>query len=169
MASPEPPPIDAHAHIATDVTAGQVRHLDGAVIFAVTRGLSEAAAVPHGCHANLIWGIGVHPGDRESLDRYRGERFEALLPRFALVGEVGLDRRAGHLDRQREVLTDILARTAEIPVMLSIHSTREQQPKLSPSSRNTMSAARSCTGSAGAPTRYARQLTMAPGSQSTGQ
>ncbi len=123
MASPELPPIDTHAHIATDVTAAQVRHLDGAVIFAVTRSLSEAAAVPHGCHANLIWGIGVHPGDRESLGRYRGERFEALLPRFALVGEVGLDRRAGHLDRQREVFTDILARTAEIPVMMSIHST----------------------------------------------
>lgn len=118
----EPPALDTHAHIATDVTAAQVRRLDGAVVFAVTRSLSEAAAVPHGCYPTMVWGIGVHPGDSAALDRYDGDRFSRLLPRFSLVGEIGLDRRAGRLDRQREVLVDILMRVADAPTLLSIHS-----------------------------------------------
>ncbi len=123
MAFPELPPIDAHAHLATDVTAAQVRRLGNAVIFAMTRSLSEASSVPFGCYDNLIWGIGVHPGDPDALERYSGERFETLLPRFALVGEVGLDRRSGRLARQQEVLADILNRTADNPVVVSLHST----------------------------------------------
>lgn len=118
----ESPALDTHAHIATDVTAPQVRGLAASVVFAVTRNLSEAAAVPHGCYPTLVWGIGVHPGDSTALDRYEGDRFSRLLPRFSLVGEVGLDRRAGRLERQREVLGDILMRSAEAPVLMSIHS-----------------------------------------------
>jgi TatD DNase family protein len=123
MDFPKPTAIDAHAHIATDVTAAQVRGLRGAIVFAMTRNLSEAAAVPHGCYGSIVWGIGVHPRDRDGQDRYVGDRFEAMLPKFGLIGEVGLDRRAGHLDRQREVFADILVRTGEAPVMVSIHST----------------------------------------------
>lgn len=122
MASPDLPALDTHAHLATDVTAMQVRRLGDAVIFCVTRSLSEAAAAPHGVYPNLLWGLGVHPGSREALERYDGDRFEGLLPKFALVGEVGLDRRAGRLDRQREVLSDLLARLHDAPVLLSIHS-----------------------------------------------
>jgi TatD DNase family protein len=119
----DPPALDAHAHIATDVTAAQVRGLGGAVVFAMTRSLSEAASVPHGCYSNILWGIGVHPRDADGLDRYSGERFETLLPKFALVGEVGLDRRAGRFDRQQEVFAEILLRTGASPVIVSIHST----------------------------------------------
>jgi TatD DNase family protein len=123
LASPDLPPLDAHAHIATDVTATQVRRLQGAVIFAVTRSLSEAAAAAHGTYPNIIWGLGTHPGDRQALERYSPQRFEQLIPKFLLVGEIGLDRRAGHLDQQTEVFTDILSRLADVPVMVSIHST----------------------------------------------
>lgn len=118
----EPAALDAHAHIATDVTAAQVRRIDTAVVFAVTRSLSESAAVPHGCYPTMVWGIGVHPGDSAALDRYDGDRFSRLLPRFPLVGEIGLDRRAGRRERQREVFIDILTRVVDAPVLLSIHS-----------------------------------------------
>jgi TatD DNase family protein len=123
MDFPRPTTIDAHAHIATDVTSAQVQGLRGAIVFAMTRSLSEAAAVPHGCYGNIVWGIGVHPRDSSGLDRYVGDRFEAMLPNFGLVGEVGLDRRAGRLHRQREVFADILIRTGANPVIVSIHST----------------------------------------------
>jgi len=115
--------IDAHAHIAVDVTAAQVRRLRGAIVFAMTRSLAEAASVPHGCYGNIVWGVGVHPRDSDSLDGYVGERFDAMISRFGLVGEVGLDRRAGSFDRQGEVFTDILIRTGASPVIVSIHST----------------------------------------------
>lgn len=123
MVFPDVPPLDAHAHIATDVTMDQVRRLGGAVILAVTRDLSEAATVPFGCYPTLIWGVGVHPRNGSGLAAYSGERFNALLPRFALVGEVGLDHRAGQLATQRQVFSDILARTGDNPVITSIHST----------------------------------------------
>lgn len=123
MAFPDLPPIDAHAHIATDVTAAQVRRLGGSVVFAVTRSLSEAASAPLGVHQSLVWGLGVHPADRQALDRYDGNRFERLLPKFILVGEIGLDRRAGKLDEQSKVLDDILTRLVDASVLLSLHTT----------------------------------------------
>jgi TatD DNase family protein len=123
LASPDLPPVDTHAHIATDVTPAQFRRLGGSAIFAVTRSLSEAASAPHGVYPSLIWGLGVHPADRQALERYDGDRFERLLSKFILVGEIGLDRRAGKLDQQREVLNDILARLSDAPVLLSLHST----------------------------------------------
>jgi TatD DNase family protein len=88
----------------------------------MTRSLSEATAVPHGCYPTIVWGIGVHPGDSTALDRYDGDRFSRLLPRFPLVGEIGLDRRAGGLDRQRAVFVDILERASDAPALMSIHS-----------------------------------------------
>ena len=49
-------------------------------------------------------------------------RFRALLPSFTLVGEVGLDRRAGRLARQRDVLRDVLEVASSVDVLLSLHS-----------------------------------------------
>jgi TatD DNase family protein len=49
----------------------------------------------------------VHPGLPAARAAYDPERFRSLLPRFALVGEVGLDRRAGR-DEQARIFTDIL-------------------------------------------------------------
>jgi len=118
----DPPALDAHAHIATDVTAPQVDRLGAAVVFAVTRSLQEAAAVPHGCYPTILWGLGVHPGDSTALGRYDGDRFSRLLSLFSLVGEVGLDRRAGRIDQQREVFVDILMRASDAPALMSIHS-----------------------------------------------
>lgn len=91
-------------------------------MFAVTRTLSEAGAVPHDLYPNLVWGVGVHPGDRAALERWDGARFDRLLAMFALVGEVGLDKRAGNLDRQREVFAAVLQHASGAAVLLSIHS-----------------------------------------------
>jgi TatD DNase family protein len=118
----ELPPLDCHAHISTDVTAAQVAALGGAQLFGMTRSLSEASAALTEGHLSIVWACGVHPGLASAIDAFDARRFESVVSRFAVVGEVGLDRRAGRLDRQQEVLSDILRITAREPVLISIHS-----------------------------------------------
>lgn len=117
------PSFDAHAHIATDVTADQVQALDHSYTFAVTRSLDEAQHVSTRYAHKLTWGVGVHPGVPTAQANYDERTFATLLPRFSLVGEIGLDRRAGHLERQTETLASILRVAADQPVLLSLHST----------------------------------------------
>jgi TatD DNase family protein len=115
------PALDCHAHIAPDVTARQLSSLGHAHVFAMTRSLAEATAVAQRHDPALTWGIGIHPGVAEARSAYDPDRFRTLLPRFTLVGEVGLDRRAGRED-QRHVFTDILTACQGRPVLLSVHS-----------------------------------------------
>jgi TatD DNase family protein len=91
-------------------------------VFAVTRDLDEAEAVTHRHDGKLVWGIGVHPGVPDALAAYDPDRLRALLPQFAFIGEVGLDRRTP-LDNGRAVFADILAACSHQPVLISVHST----------------------------------------------
>lgn len=116
------PALDCHAHVAPDVTPTQLATLDGAHVFAVTRSLTEAHAVQHRNDPNVTWGIGVHPAVADARTSYDPDRFRELLPNFALVGEVGLDRRAPKDDQQR-ILDDILQACRDEPVIISVHST----------------------------------------------
>jgi TatD DNase family protein len=127
--SPEPatrtaglPALDCHAHLAPDVTTGQLRTLGDAVIFAVTRSLDEPAVVSRRRDPQLLWGCGVHPGIGAALDSFDRERFERLAEQLVLIGEVGMDAHAGRRDRQRQVLTEILTSVAIRPMMVSVHS-----------------------------------------------
>lgn len=117
------PQLDAHAHLATDLTAQQAKGLGDAVVFAVTRTLQEARHAPHGVFPRILWGAGTHPGDRAAGASFSIERFRQAVDRFALIGEVGLDRRAGDLPTQIERLTTLLELCEEQPVILSVHST----------------------------------------------
>lgn len=116
------PSLDCHAHIAPDVTRSQLAALDNAHIFAVTRSLSEATEVVDRADPSLTWGIGVHPGVATARTGYNPETFRQLLPQFALVGEVGLDRR-GARGEQEQILSDVLEACTDRPVFISIHST----------------------------------------------
>jgi TatD DNase family protein len=120
------PALDCHAHIAPDVSSQQMATLGHAHVFAMTRSLAEAEAVMHRRDPMLTWGVGVHPGVTDSRAAYDPDRFRALLPNFALVGEVGLDRRAAGEDQVR-IFTDILDacrnRPVLISILISIHST----------------------------------------------
>lgn len=117
------PALDTHAHVAPDVTSKQVQALGHSHTFAVTRSLDEARHVSHMRWADsLTWGIGVHPGVASAQRDYDESVFADLLPRFGLIGEVGLDKRAGNLPRQTDILTSILRVVADQPVLLSLHS-----------------------------------------------
>jgi TatD DNase family protein len=117
-----PPALDCHAHIAANVTLAQVRALGGVHVFAVTRTLAEANQVRHRRDTYLTWGLGLHPGVAAARASWDPELFAALLPNFALVGEIGLDRRASGLLAQQAILRDILRQCSDQQVLLSIHS-----------------------------------------------
>lgn len=117
------PALDSHAHIDPTVTARQVNALGHSHTFAVTRSLEEAGRVPRVFADRLTWGLGVHPAVAAAQQAYDERTFAELLPRFALIGEIGLDKRAGNLERQTGTLTSILRIVADQPVLLSLHST----------------------------------------------
>lgn len=121
--SAELPPLDCHAHIAPDVTAAQLDVLGEATVFAVTRSLAESHKVADREDRLLVWGCGVHPGVTQARSAYDEDDFRSLLGRFCLVGEVGLDRRAGALKDQTRVFRSVLGAIAGAPVIVSVHST----------------------------------------------
>lgn len=116
------PSLDCHAHVAPDVTRSQIATLGNTQVFAVTRSLSEAAHVAGRADPHLTWGIGVHPGVPAARKDYDPETFRRLLPKFALVGEVGLDKR-GPRNEQVEILIDVFDACDGQPVFISVHST----------------------------------------------
>lgn len=124
------PSLDAHAHIDSTVTTRQVAALGHSHTFAVTRSLDEARRVPRWSADRLTWGLGVHPGVKTAQATYTAADFAALLPKFALIGEIGLDKRAGDLTAQTDVLTSVLAIAADHPVLLSVHSAGAAEPLL---------------------------------------
>lgn len=121
-ASTDLPALDCHAHIAPDVTPAQLTALGDVHVFAVTRSLAEAVFVASRHDRNITWGAGVHPGIPRSISAYSPELFRQVLPRFAYIGEVGLDRRGDRAEQER-VLNDILAACRDRPLLISLHST----------------------------------------------
>lgn len=117
------PALDAHAHVAPDVTPAQITALGRSVVFAMTRSLHEARQVKARRDSALLWGIGVHPGVAAARDGWDAKEFTDLLGSFALVGEVGLDRRGGDWARQRSIFEELLNIVRSEPVLVSIHST----------------------------------------------
>ena len=116
------PPLDCHAHVSPYVTFQQVRTLEPAFVFAMTRSLSEADAVFRREETSIVWGCGVHPGLQKALDSYDAKCMAQHLQKFVLVGEIGLDGRSGHIAQQSEVLRSILSLAHAHRVLLSLHS-----------------------------------------------
>lgn len=116
------PSLDCHAHVAPDVTQSQLATLGDSHVFAVTRSLSEAAEVADRTDPILTWGVGVHPGVAASRSAYDPDIFRQVLPQFALVGEIGLDKRGARAEQER-ILSDVLDACTGRPVFISIHST----------------------------------------------
>ena len=116
------PPLDLHAHIATDITTGALEGL-GSVVFAVTRSLEEYEKVKRRSDAVTVWGVGCHPGLTTAQNDYDANRFADLLLHAAFVGEVGLDGSSKvPIERQEEVLASVFATVVATPRLTSVHS-----------------------------------------------
>jgi TatD DNase family protein len=122
LSPPDLPPLDCHAHIAPDVTAPQIRGLNGAIIFAMTRTPAEANYAANRDDPTVLWGYGVHPGVPGATAALTEDGIRRALKRHLIIGEIGLDRKSA-LDPQTEALDLILRVCADQPVLLSLHST----------------------------------------------
>lgn len=114
------PPLDCHAHVDPTVTSAQVKTLNGAQVFAMTRSLGESRAALRNPQVGLTWGIGIHPAVSSSLDSWSTDEYEAQLDATPLVGEVGMDRR-GSKSVQLEVLERVFSTSSS--ALFSVHST----------------------------------------------
>lgn len=124
------PSLDAHAHIAPDVTSAQLRALGHSHSFAMTRSLDEADSLKASSGTNVTWALGVHPASATAQATYDERWFASLAPGFAIIGEVGLDGKAKNRLRQSETLSSILRVVADQPVLLSLHSAGATTPLL---------------------------------------
>ena len=116
------PPLDMHAHIDTSVPADDLAGL-GAVVFAATRSLTEAAQAVQRHDERIIWGAGIHPGLVRSHTGFDPDTFTQLIDRTPLVSEIGLDGKSRvPMDRQQATLRRVLAVLAHTPRIASIHS-----------------------------------------------
>ncbi len=117
-----PPPLDTHAHLASDIDAPAVRSL-GAFVFAMTRSLDEYAEVSSRSDIRACWGVGVHPGLVRNMRTFDAAAFGRAVASAALVGEVGLDggSRVPLADQVR-VFRAVLEELQRQPRIVSVHS-----------------------------------------------
>jgi TatD DNase family protein len=120
--SPNLPSLDCHAHIAPDVTAAQVAALNGAIVFAMTRSPSEAAAAARRRDETILWGYGAHPGLKTTAVQVTEHRIRSALASHLIIGEIGLDR-GSVIHPQLAAFDTILKTCTGHPALLSIHST----------------------------------------------
>jgi TatD DNase family protein len=116
------PPLDCHAHISVGVTDRQLAALNPSIVFAMTRSPDEAFEATQRYDRNVLWACGAHPAYIATGGEFEIETFARRAKRFALIGEVGLDRRSGNLERQRDVFDSILRFAIDQPVLVSVHS-----------------------------------------------
>lgn len=122
------PPLDLHAHIDVDVPEDDLRGL-GAVIFAATRSLAEAAKAVQRSDETIVWGVGSHPSLARSHGSFDEATFRSLIERTAFVSEFGLDGGSKvDLDRQRATLQRALVVLARTPRIVSLHSYAATEP-----------------------------------------
>jgi len=118
------PPLDLHAHVATNIAPRALEGL-GAVVFAVTRSLDEYEEVSRRTDTVTVWGVGCHPGVVSAQENYDDDRFAAALAKTPFVGEVGLDGASrSPIDRQVQTFSLVLTAVAKTPRILSVHSYR---------------------------------------------
>jgi TatD DNase family protein len=118
----ELPPLDVHAHVATDIDATGLQRL-GAVVLIATRSLADFEMVRERQDLVSIWGVGCHPSLVGIQRDFDAARFEGALADTPYVAEVGLDGGSRvPLEKQTETLNSILSMVARLPKLISLHS-----------------------------------------------
>ncbi len=115
--------LDAHGHIAP---LQAVKNLQASgVVLAMTLSLDEAETGVGRKELNITWGAGCHPRFQKSQEGFDARRFEALLEKTAIVGEVGLDSGSRvPLELQLKNFRQVLEVVSRQPRLVSIHSYR---------------------------------------------
>ena len=116
------PPLDLHAHVDPSISENDLYEL-GAVVFAVSRSLDEAATVLRRDDELTVWGVGCHPSLVGAHRDFDADRFDELLDSTVLAGELGLDGKSRvPLTTQISTLRTALAVLARKPRIVSLHN-----------------------------------------------
>lgn len=116
------PALDLHAHVNVAIAPSDLRRL-GAVVFAATRSLDEAATALARRDEQTIWGVGCHPGLVGAHKAFDQGRFAELIRDTAFVSEVGLDGDSRvPMSTQRATLAAVLTVVQNAPRITSLHS-----------------------------------------------
>jgi len=116
------PTLDAHVHL--DSTKDQ---LDGiGAVLAMSLSLDEAERSMDKYNDMICWGVGCHPRRTEAQKSFDLGKFEQIVRRTAVVGEIGLDFGSNyqHASKalQTQVFQSILELLSNYPRIVSIHS-----------------------------------------------
>jgi TatD DNase family protein len=117
------PTLDTHGHITSKHSS---KDLEGSgAVLAMTISLDEAALAVSRKIPNVAWGAGCHPRFPQSQATFDVKRFEDVLEKTAIVGEIGLDT-GSHvpLELQLKNFRQILEAVSKLPRFVSIHSYR---------------------------------------------
>ena len=118
------PPLDVHAHVATDIAKSDLESL-GAVVLIATRSLDDFNLVKDRRDLVSVWGVGCHPSLVGVQRAFDAATFEKTLARTAYVAEVGLDGESRvPIATQIETLEAILQMVDRLPRVVSLHSYR---------------------------------------------
>lgn len=118
----ELPPLDVHAHVATDIAASELESL-GAVVLIATRSLADFDLVNDRRDLVSVWGVGCHPSLVGVHRAFNASLFEKALATTPYVAEVGLDGGSRvPITQQTETLETILRIVDRLPRLVSLHS-----------------------------------------------
>lgn len=116
------PPLDAHAHVDTDIHPQALLALRAVVLVAL-RSQNDFDDVADRKDPLAIWGVGVHPGVSTAIDNFDAVHLRAQLERTPLLSEIGLDQRSRvPADRQESVFRSALIAHDDASCVASIHS-----------------------------------------------
>ena len=116
------PPIDAHAHIETDVHPRTLLSLRAVVLIAM-RSQDEFDRVVGRVDPLAIWGVGIHPGLVAAVRSFDPIRLRSQLDRTPLLSEIGLDRWSPvPAVEQEAVFQQALDIHDHAPCITSVHS-----------------------------------------------
>lgn len=117
------PSLDTHAHLNPGLSSAEPTEV-GAVL-AMTLSLEEAELAMDREEPLITWGVGCHPRQARAQDGFDAERFERLVARAAVVGEIGLDRGSRvPLEDQLRTFRMALEVVGRLSRLTSIHSYR---------------------------------------------
>jgi TatD DNase family protein len=124
------PPIDMHAHIEPDIAATDLLEL-GALVFAASRTLEEAARALERSDPWTLWGVGCHPGLVGAHKAFDPDRFTELIARTPYVSEIGLDGKSRVPAHTQQATFHVVLTTLQAaPRIASIHSYAAAGPVL---------------------------------------
>jgi TatD DNase family protein len=113
--------LDAHGHIDQKYSPPELEEC-GAIL-AMTISLDEAGRALDREDRSILWGVGCHPRSRRAQSGFDASRFEQLVRKTPVIGEIGLEIGTRvPVDLQVANFRQMLEILSAAPRLISIHA-----------------------------------------------